>query len=44
MDKKTFFRRVAGRMRCDERWAESLTFAVFQELRDRLTPGEAAEC
>lgn len=43
MGQKTLFRKVAERMRCDERWAESLTFAVFQELRDRLTPGEAAD-
>lgn len=43
MDKKAFIHRVSERMRCDERWAESLTFAVFQELRDRLTPGEAAD-
>lgn len=43
MDEKTFMREVAGRLRCDERRAEGLTFAVFQELRDRLTPKEAAD-
>jgi len=43
MDKKVFFDTVAERVGCDERRAESLTFAVFQELRDRLTPGEAAD-
>ncbi|HZO81179.1 MAG TPA: DUF2267 domain-containing protein [Candidatus Binataceae bacterium] len=43
MDKKAFIHRVAERMGCDDRWAESLTFAVFQELRDRLTPSEAAD-
>ncbi len=31
------------RAECDERRAEILTFAVFQELRDRLTPDEAAK-
>ena len=43
MDKKTFMGKVAQRVGCDERRAESLTFAVFQELRDRLTPGEVAD-
>lgn len=43
MEKKAFVQRVAARMGCDEHWAESLTFAVFQELRDRLTPAEAAD-
>jgi uncharacterized protein (DUF2267 family) len=43
VDKKTFFKTVAQRVGCDERRAESLTFAVFQELRDRLTRGEASD-
>jgi len=43
MNEKTFMREVAGRLRCDDRRAEGLTFAVFQELRDRLTPKEAAD-
>ncbi len=43
MDDKSFMREVAGRLGCDERRAEGLTFAVFQELRDRLTPREAAD-
>ncbi len=43
MDKKAFFERVAGLMRCDEHRAESLTFAVFQELRDSLTSREAGD-
>ncbi len=43
MDEKTFMREVASRLGCDERRAEGLTFAVFQELRDRLTPREAAD-
>ncbi len=43
MDDKTFMREVATRLGCDERRAGGLTFAVFQELRDRLTPREAAD-
>jgi len=43
MDKKTFLHRVADRVACDERRAETLTFAVFQELRDRLSPKEAGD-
>ncbi len=43
MDKRAFFKTVARDLGCDERRAEALTFAVFQELRDRLTPGEAAD-
>jgi uncharacterized protein (DUF2267 family) len=43
MDRKVFIKKVAERVGCDERRAESLTFAVFQELRDRLTPGEASD-
>jgi uncharacterized protein (DUF2267 family) len=43
MDKFTFIRQVAQRLHCDERRAEGITFAVFQELRDRLTPAEAAD-
>jgi uncharacterized protein (DUF2267 family) len=42
MDKQTFFKTVARRVGCEERRAEALTFTVFQELRDRLTRGEAA--
>jgi uncharacterized protein (DUF2267 family) len=42
MDKKAFFKDVEQRLLCDERRAESVTFAVFQELRDRLTPREAS--
>jgi uncharacterized protein (DUF2267 family) len=34
---------VADRTYGDERRAEILIFAVFQELRDRLTPREAAD-
>ena len=43
MDDLTFIHDVARRLACDERRAEGLTFAVFQELRDRLTPKEAAD-
>jgi uncharacterized protein (DUF2267 family) len=43
MDMQSFIRRVADQVRCDERRAEALTFAVFQELRERLTPKEAAD-
>ena len=40
MDEKAFLSGVAERLACDERRAESVTFAVFGELRDRLTPEE----
>jgi uncharacterized protein (DUF2267 family) len=43
MDELTFMRDVARRLGCDERRAEGVTFAVFQELRDRLPPREAAD-
>jgi len=43
MKDKTFVRDVANRFGCDDHRAETLIFAVFQELRDRLTPAEAAD-
>ena len=43
MDDLAFLRRVARGLQCDERRAEGLTFVVFQALRDRLTPNEAAD-
>ena len=43
MKDKTFVRDVADRFGCDVQRAETLIFAVFQELRDRLTPAEAAD-
>ena len=43
MKDKTFVRDVADHFGCDDRRAEMLIFAVFQELRDRLTPAEAAD-
>ena len=43
MDATVFLREVGRRLHCDEARAESVTFAVFQELRDRLTTKEAAD-
>ena len=43
MKDKVFVGEVADRLGCEERRAEMLIFAVFQELRDRLTPDEAAD-
>jgi uncharacterized protein (DUF2267 family) len=43
MKDKAFVDDVANRFGCEERRAEMLIFAVFQELRDRLTPDEAAD-
>jgi len=43
MNERCFVRQVAERAYCDERRAETLIFAVFQELRDRLTTKEAAD-
>lgn len=43
MDSRTFTHTVAKRLRCDDARAEGLCVVVLQELRDRLTPGEAAD-
>lgn len=43
MDDKSFMREVAERLKCDAQRADAVTFAVFQELRDRLTPKEAQD-
>ncbi len=43
MKDKAFVRDVADRFGCNDRRAEILIFAVFQELRDRLTPAEAPD-
>ena len=43
MNERSFIRQVADRLRADEARAEAVTFAVFQELRDRLPPKEAAD-
>lgn len=41
MDDQIFLHEVADRVGCDLRRAEALSFAVFQELRDRITPNQA---
>ena len=41
MQDQAFFKDVMEQIGCDLRRAEGLTFAVFQELRDRITPNEA---
>jgi uncharacterized protein (DUF2267 family) len=43
MKDNAFVKEVAERLGCNERRAEILIFAVFQELRDRLTLAEAAD-
>jgi uncharacterized protein (DUF2267 family) len=43
MDERTFIRQVADRLRADGARAEAVTFAVFQELRDRLPAKEVAD-
>jgi uncharacterized protein (DUF2267 family) len=43
MDERAFIHEVARRIACDEKRAEAVTFAVFQELRQRLTPHEGAD-
>ena len=40
MDERTFLTGISDRLGCDERRAESIAFAVFGELRDRLSPQE----
>lgn len=43
MDEERFFHEVRGRLGVDEERAKKVTGAVFQELRDRLTPKEASD-
>lgn len=43
MDHVDFIRQVAAALGCDERRADAITFAVFHELRDRLTEKESAD-
>lgn len=43
MNDRSFYRQVAQSLRCDEQRAESIVFVVFQELRARITPKEAAD-
>ncbi len=40
MDERTFLRGIADLLGCDDRRAEAVTFAVFGELRDRISPEE----
>jgi CBS domain-containing protein/uncharacterized protein (DUF2267 family) len=41
--KPSLIREIAQRLGCEHRQAEGMAFAVLQELRDRLTPKEAAD-
>ena len=41
--KPSLVREVSERLGCAQRQAQGMTFAVLQELRDRLTPKEAAD-
>src|SRR5262245_28366264 len=43
MTERHFVQEVAGTLRCDPQRADSVIFAVFQELSHRLTAGEAAD-
>lgn len=43
MDDREFFAEVRRRLGCDERHAETVTLAVFHELRDRLPEKEAED-
>jgi uncharacterized protein (DUF2267 family) len=43
MDDASFIREVAGRLGCDTRRAEAVTWAVFHELRERLPTKESAD-
>jgi uncharacterized protein (DUF2267 family) len=43
MDQEKFFHEVRDRFGVDQEQAKKVTGAVLQELRDRLTPGEAAD-
>ena len=43
MTEHRFVQDVADALGCDPRRAESVIFAVFQELSHRLTPSEAAD-
>jgi uncharacterized protein (DUF2267 family) len=42
MDRKRFIEHLSHRLKCDAPRAGGVAFAVLQNLRDRLTPGEAA--
>lgn len=43
MYKAQFIGKVAERLQCDKARADSVTFAVFQELRERITPKESLD-
>lgn len=43
MDERTFLNDVATRIAADQRRAETVTCAVFEALRDRLTEKEASD-
>ena len=43
MDDRAFIGQVAARLGVDDVRAETVAFAVFQELRNRLPPKEAAD-
>lgn len=43
MKANAFYQEIATRLRCDAERAEAVTLVVFQVLRDRLTPKEAAD-
>jgi uncharacterized protein (DUF2267 family) len=43
MDHVDFIRQVAASLGCDERRADAIIFAVFHELRNRLTDKESAD-
>jgi uncharacterized protein (DUF2267 family) len=43
MTEQAFFDSVAAALRCDRQRAEAVSFVVLRELRDRLTPNEAAD-
>jgi uncharacterized protein (DUF2267 family) len=43
MDHASFIRQIAASLQCDERRAEAIVFAVFRELRNRLTEKESAD-
>jgi len=43
MKERAFFTQVATALLCDAARAEALSFVVLQELRERITPKEAAD-
>ncbi len=43
MKEQEFLRSVADSLRCDAQRSESVAFVVLEELRERITPAEAAD-